>query len=92
MKVLLFLNGPEGWQTGIEDGFSHLHVTGVIDEVKWFYLDDYLKKKGMVEGLSKAIEIAETFQPDMIVTFHIGKLPITDKFILTLKNMIQNRK
>ena len=47
MKTLLYLNGPEGWQTGIEDGFSYLQSTGVIEELKWFYLHDFSKKNNL---------------------------------------------
>jgi len=87
MKALLLLNGSEGWQTGIEDGFTHLQTTGVIEELKWFYLNDFSKKNDLKTALLRTIKIAEEFQPDLIVIFHIGKFPVTDEFISTLRNI-----
>lgn len=87
IKTLLFLNGPEGCQTGIEDGFNFLKATGEISDLKWFYLGDFSKRAGVGAGLVKAIEVAEEFQPSLIVIFHVGKHDITDKFVLALKNL-----
>ena len=87
MKVLLFLNGPEGWQTGIEVGFGHLHAIGMIEALKCFYLDDFSKTEGVESALSTAIDISEGFQPDLIVIFHIGTLPIGNEFISKLKGL-----
>lgn len=85
MKVLLFLNGPEGWQTGIEDGFSHLLATGAIKDLKWSYLMDSSKEVGPSIALENAMTMAEDFQPDLIVIFHIGTFPITEEFFQGLK-------
>lgn len=87
MKVLLLLNGPEGWQTGIEDGFTHLVSTGELTELKWFYFDDYLKKHSFQVCISKILEVSVEYLPDMIVFFHIGKFPINNEFINSLKNL-----
>jgi len=87
MKVLLLLNGSEGWQTGIEDGFSHLQSVGITEELKWLYLDDFSKKESTEAAISKAIDISENFQPDLIVIFHIGLFPVTDEFISRLKGL-----
>lgn len=83
----MFLNGPEGCQTGIEDGFDFLKATGEISELKWFYLEDFCKKAGRDAGLARAIEVAEEFQPSLIVIFHVSRRDITDEFVLTLKNV-----
>lgn len=87
MKVLLFLNGPEGSQTGTEDGFNFLKSTGEISALKWFYLEDYSKEVGVKLALTKAREIAEKFQPSLVVIFHIANLDITDVFISSIKNL-----
>ena len=87
MKTLLLLNGPEGWQTGIEDGFTHLKTTGVIEELKWFYMEDFSRNNSPKAGLLRTKELAEEFQPDLIVIFHIGKFPVTDEFIFTLRDL-----
>lgn len=87
MRTLLFLNGPEGWQTGIEDGFRHLESIGVIAQLKWFYLEDYSKRSDARASLSKALEIAEAFQPRLIVIFHIGEFPVTTGFVAALRNL-----
>jgi len=80
MKTLLLLNGPIGWQTGIEDGFTHLKNIGEIEELKWFYFSDYEKKTNNAETLIKIREIAVEFQPKLIVFFHIGKFNIPESF------------
>jgi hypothetical protein len=87
MKVLLFLNGPESWQTGIEDGFSHLLATGVITDLKWSYMMEASKQIGAAKALEEALTVAEELQPDLIVIFHIGTFPITEEFIRRLKQI-----
>jgi hypothetical protein len=87
MKTLLFLNGPEGIQTGIEDGFTFLEKTGKIAELKWFYFDDYAKKYGKNKTIEKIKELSITLKPELIVFFHVGKFPITKEFIFSLKNL-----
>jgi hypothetical protein len=87
MKVLLLLNGPEGWQTGIEDGFTHLLTTGKISELKWFYFDEYSRTNSFSKCTSTITEIANKFLPELIVFFHIGKFPIQKEFILNLKQV-----
>jgi hypothetical protein len=87
MKTLLFLNGIEGCQTGIEDGFNHLKLTGEVSELKWFYLDNEVNKIGLNSALSDALQLAESFQPKLIVVFHIGRLSITTQFVNALKNL-----
>lgn len=92
MKVLLFLNGPEGWQTGIEDGFLYLKSTNTISELNWFYFDDYSRKNSSLAARKKMIEVANDCLPEMIVFFHIGKFPIDKAFIQTLKNIVSKPK
>lgn len=87
MRVLLFLNGPEGWQTGIEDGFTYLKTSGVIESLRWLYLEDYAKNNGVMESFGYALKTAREYQPDLIVIFHIGKLPVTVSFLTSLRNI-----
>jgi len=87
MKVLLLLNGTEGWQTGIEDGFSHLKSTAVIEALEWLYFEDLSRRIGVQDTLEKVKERCQAFQPDLIVIFHIGKFPVTDEFISKLKGL-----
>lgn len=87
IRTLLFLNGPEGFQTGIEDGFNFLKTTSEISELKWLYLNDFSTKHGVKAGLKKAIDVSEEFQPNLIVIFHIGSFPITEEFVSTLKKL-----
>ena len=37
MRIYLLLNGPEGSQFGIEDGFKEMELKGELTEVRWFY-------------------------------------------------------
>lgn len=87
MKVLLFLNGPDGWQLGIEDGFTNLHLKGLISELKWFYFEEFVKSESASRCILKMHEIAIDFLPDLIIFFHIGRLSINKKFIIELKNI-----
>jgi hypothetical protein len=87
MKVLILLNGPSGWQTGIEDGFSHLRSINRISELKQFYFEDYARHHGAARTLQYAIEMAESFLPELIVIFHIGSLPLSDDFPAKLKSI-----
>tara|TARA_B110000114_G_C15032940_1_gene373744 strand:+ start:40 stop:1059 length:1020 start_codon:yes stop_codon:yes gene_type:complete len=87
MKVLLFLNGPEGYQTGIEDGFNFLLSAGKISTLKWFYFNDFAAKNSEIASKNKMIDLALKFQPDLIVFFHIGSFSIDEKFILEFKRL-----
>jgi len=87
MNVLLLLNGPENWQTGIEDGFIHLRSIGAISSLEWFYIQDYSRKHGIENGLARCLEIADAFQPDLIIIFHIAKFHISGNLLKTLKNL-----
>lgn len=84
MKTLLFLNGPEGWQTGIEDGFTSLQSQGEISELKWFYFEEFAKKSSSNQCILKMVEVANDFLPELIVFFHIGIFPIKREFVLNL--------
>src|SRR3972149_1285490 len=90
MKTLLFLNGPLDWQTGIEDGFTHLKNIGEIKELKWFYFEDFEKKTDSAVTLMKIKEIAFEFQPNLIVFFHISSFSVSESFLLELKNLSSN--
>lgn len=87
MKTLLFLNGPEGCQMGIEDGFQHLKKTKHIDELFWFYYLDYAKKYDCNIAQKNMVDIAIKFQPQLIVFFHIGNFPVNDKFFTSFKKL-----
>jgi hypothetical protein len=87
MKVLLFLNGFEGCQTGIEDGFQFIFNSGNIAKLEWFYFEDFAKKNGSLASREKMFEIANKFQPCLIVFFHLGSTEINKEFIVGLKNL-----
>ena len=87
MKTLLFLNGLNGCQTGIEDGFNFILNSGKISALKWFYFNDFANNKSELESKNKMIDLANEMQPDLIVLFHITNFPIDEKFIKTLKNL-----
>lgn len=72
MKVLLFLNGPEGWQTGIEDGFNAAKQSGLVAELRCFYLDDHARKHGAQSAETRARELIRALHPDLVVVFHIA--------------------
>jgi hypothetical protein len=76
MKVLLYLNGAEGYQTGIEDGFSYLRDTGVVSELSWFYYQEYERNSGHEATIEKILSTAEMLQPDVIIFFHLGTFSI----------------
>jgi hypothetical protein len=90
MKVLLLLNGPLGWQTGIEDGFTNLLATGKLTDLKWFYFDDYSKLHSASKCYTEIIDISNNFLPNLIVFFHIGKFPINEGFLSSLKKIPSN--
>jgi hypothetical protein len=87
MKALLLLNGHEGCQTGIEDGFSNLLKTGVLDEVVWIYYATLISGSSGASGWSNIYKTARNYQPDLIVIFHIGRLPIDRNLLIALKNL-----
>lgn len=87
MKTLLFLNGPEGCQMGIEDGFSYLQYTGEISDLKWFYFNAFTINDNSSDCLSKMIDVASNFRPQLIVFFHIGNFPITNEFLVKLRQL-----
>jgi len=86
MRVLLLLNGEEGWQTGIEDGFLYLKENRLIKELKWFYFQAYSIDFGMKQTLTEIYKIASNYQPQIVIFFHIEKIPITPKYIRSLKD------
>lgn len=85
MKTLLFLNGPEGWQSGIEDGFVHLRDIGEISELSWFYFEAFAKNNNTKDSILKMLELVNEFQPKLIIFFHVGKFPISIDFITNIK-------
>ncbi len=88
MNVLLFLNGAEeGSQTGQEDGFKYLLKIKKISKLIWFYYINHARDHSNESSLIKMEELANKFQPDLIIIFHIGKFKIDRKFILRLKNL-----
>ena len=87
MNTLLFIHGPEGLQMGVEDGFMHLEKTKKINKLKWFYYREYAKKNKKCDIQKKMFEVAKSFQPQLIVFFHILDLPVNDKFFLSFKNL-----
>lgn len=87
MKVLLFLNGFEGCQTGIEDGFLNLVQEKQITELKWFYYLEYAKQHSAAEAREEMLKLASDLQPDVIVFFHIGNLSVDKNFIMKFKNL-----
>lgn len=86
MKVLLFLNGFEGCQTGIEDGFLHLVKEGRVSELKWFYYLEYAKQHSGDLAKQQMKMISDEFSPDVIVFFHIANLTVDANFIKSFKN------
>jgi hypothetical protein len=87
MKVLLFLNGAEGWQTGIEDGFNSLLESKEISDLQWFYYQAYAEKNGTENSLKQIRERAIEFQPQFIAFFHISNFSLTKEDILFLKSL-----
>ncbi len=87
MKILLLLNGIEGCQTGIEDGFKYLESIRIIESLKWFYLDSYIKEFGTFAAEEKVLSISEVMQPSLIIVFHLGKVKITKSYLQKLKSI-----
>ncbi|WP_457095915.1 glycosyltransferase family protein [Lysobacter sp. P5_B9] len=87
MKVLLLLNGQDGCQTGIEDGFSSLLSDGRIDALEWVYFNDLIDKSGLDKALAAMLGVADAMQPDLVVLFHIGKTPVTSRFVEKLRGL-----
>lgn len=87
MKVLLFLNGFEGSQSGIEEGFKYILKSEKISSFDKFYWEDYLKNNNSKKTIEKMLNVALIFQPILIVFFHIGNFKINESFIFELKNM-----
>ncbi len=87
MKTLLLLNGVQGWQTGIEDGFVCLKEKGEISKLKWFYYQDYAKQSPAEDCCKKIKQIADEFLPELIVFFHVGNFPVNAGLLLSLQNL-----
>jgi hypothetical protein len=87
MRTLLFLNGPEGCQTGIEDGFKFILESGKISKLDWFYFNDFANKNSVTAAKNKMIELAEELQPSLIVFFHLGGFSIDKTFISSIKDL-----
>lgn len=87
MKVLLFLNGKEGCQTGIEDGFNSLLKDGKLFALKYFYFEDFAKKNSEADCLDNMLNLSKSFLPDLIIFFHISKFPINKNLIYELRNL-----
>jgi hypothetical protein len=87
MKVLLFLNGFHGSQTGIEDGFEFILNSGKITELEWFYFEDVAKKESTKASLEKMLKLANELNPDIIVFFHIGNFPISINSMKEFRNI-----
>jgi hypothetical protein len=87
MKILLFLNGPEGCQTGIEDGFNYILKENKIDSLKWFYYTDFAGKNTELAAKNKMIELALDLQPNLIVFFHLGSFRVDNNFLDACKTL-----
>ena len=89
MRVILFLNGSKGCQTGIEDGFLNLKEIGCITELSWVYFEEVHKelKFDINDTLKYLLECAFQFQPDLISIFHIGRLKINKNFVFNLRRL-----
>ena len=68
MKILLFLNGPEGCQMGIEDGFTYLLSKGELSELQWFYYNDFSTKNTKADCLIKMIAVVN---PSLRISLNI---------------------
>jgi hypothetical protein len=87
MKTLLFLNGPLGWQTGIEDGFNHILQMNLISDLKWFYFHDYAKTSSLNDALTEMMRISKNYLPELIVFFHASDLPVSKSYLRNLKEL-----
>ena len=92
MKILLFLNGKEGCQTGIEDGFTYILNSKKISKLDWFYYNDYSNKNSEKAACNKMIELAYKLTPDIIVFFHIGNFNLDLHFFKKLRNISSKPK
>ena len=87
MRVLLYLNGTEGHQTGIEDGFNYLKDQGRIKELKWFYFQEYERSNGHQSTIEQIVQRAEAFLPDVIVFYHLAKFSLDAATLLRIKSI-----
>ncbi len=87
MKVLLYLNGTEGHQTGIEDGFNYLKEKGRVTGLQWFYYQEYERNNGHQATINEIVRMAQVFQPDIIVFYHLAKFRIDEATLATLKGL-----
>lgn len=89
MKILLFLNGINGCQTGIEDGFISLHAKKIISEFRFIYYEEIYKSNNfnIKTSCDELFKHAKNFLPNIIIFFHIGKYKLTDNFLFNLKDI-----
>lgn len=87
MKALLLLNGPKGWQTGIEDGFDYLTSTTQLGAVQYFYFDHFLSNSNGRSANEKILSIASEMQPDIIIWFHIRNFPLNRTLLTLLRGL-----
>lgn len=87
MRILNLLNGSEGSQFGMEDGFQFLKQSGRIEAVYNFYYSEFYKKNNLSVTLGKIKEIAVTIDANVIIIFHVGNCPIPKEFYRELKSL-----
>jgi hypothetical protein len=87
MRVLLYLNGAEGYQTGIEDGFQYLKEQGRITELQWFYFQEYERNNGHQSTIEQIVRIAQEFLPDIIVFYHLARFRIDEATLMKIKGI-----
>jgi hypothetical protein len=90
MKVLLFLNGKEGSQMGIEDGFHHLLERKLIVDLRMCYYEAASEFSDNTSVKKEMMFIAKEFLPTVIIFFHIASFKISYGDIIGFKSLSSN--
>ena len=85
MNILLLLNSSINSQKGIEDGFSSLVDSNLIKTLEFFYYESYYKQYNLIQTQSEIERICDILKPNIIVLFHIAKIP----FVLNYWNRLK---
>lgn len=77
MKIMCLLNGPKGWQTGIEEGLTNSKDISSTEFIYYQYMIDTEGRSTTEDWIRSKFNL---FQPDIFALFHLGKYNFSSDF------------
>lgn len=87
MRILLLLNGFEGSQYGIEDGFTQLLQADKIEALEIIYFESLFKQEIGSIVYQKLLQRASVFLPSHVFFFHITNFRFAEEFVSNLRRL-----